>query len=305
MTHNIQLRLPEKDLNRGQVSVRIDKIDKLSRTLIIGPVVINWSDETRFDKITTEQLMEGKTLKVSGSLDKSSGKFNARNIIQESSPFAPGSLQITGHSGISTEREDGIHEFFLLGVLINSPQNGFNTFKSLIRRRDVRRPDNQFKFNILGKPVTLGGEYDLNPGYRGDFDLDHHDSDDSVKMDQELKLEAFYLISDFSAVFLSFKGITSSRFNVDSDRLDKTTAEIARDETWVFFDRNAGTGFGLQFGNQNVSETREWWWVKDMDALRLYYNRGPFHFELTGGKQLGGDRLYRALIRMMTKFTGF
>jgi alginate production protein len=294
-THNIQLRLPEKDLNRGQISGRIDLIDKNAKNLTIGPVVINWSSDTRFEKIMPDQLKEGITLKVSGLLEKQKGRFFARSISLESSPFAPGSLQLTGHSGQSFERKDGIHEFNLLGVPVITPQNGFNTFKSLVRRQDVRRPDDQFKFDFLGKPVTIGGEYDLNPGYRGDFDLDKNDADDNIRMDQELKLEALYPISDFSAVFLSFKGITSSRFNVDSDRLDKTTAEIARDETWVFFDRIAGTGFGLQFGNQNVSETREWWWDKDMDALRLYYNRGPLHFELTGGKQLGGESTLQSI----------
>ena len=72
-------------------------------------------------------------------------------------------------------------------------------------------------------------------------------------------------------------------------------SKLARDETWIYFDRIGGTGFGLQFGNQNVSETREWWWDKDMDAVRLYYNQGPLHFELTGGKQLGGESTRRSI----------
>ena len=286
---NIQLRLPDKSPERGQVSGQIEKIDLLKQTLTIGPFIINWTDKTEFDRCTPKQFKEGVTLKVSILLDIDNNKVNARSIQVESTPYAPGSLQITGLSGVSKERKDGMHEFTVLNIPVYTPQHGFNTFKSLVRRQDVRRPDDQFKFNLLGKPVTLGGEYDLNPSFRDDFDLDQQDQDGSVRLDQEIKLEAFYPISNFTAVFLSFKGISESRFDIDSERKDRTTVQLARDETWIYFDRLGGTGFGLQVGNQNVSETREWWWDKDLDSLRLYYNRGPFHFELTGGKQIGGE----------------
>jgi alginate production protein len=290
---NIQLRLPEQDLTKGQVSGRIDKIDLQHHTLQIGPFSINWSKDTRFELCKPEQLKVGTTVKVSGTIE--SNRLTSRKIALESAPYAPGSLQVFGLSSISTERADGIHEFTVLNIPVYTPQNGYNTFKSLIRRQDVRRPDDQFKFNLLGKPVTIGGEYDLNPGFRDNLDLDKNDPDGSMRLDQELKLEAFYPISNFTAVFLSFKGITESRFNVDSDTTDQTRVELARDETWVYFDRIAGTGFGLQFGNQNVSETREWWWDKDMDALRLYYNRSSLHFELTGGKQIGGESTLQSI----------
>lgn len=285
---NIQLRLAEDDPASGQISGRIEQIDLPASQMVIGPVRIHWTGDTRFDRVKPEQLKIGMTLKVSGSISEN-GRLTSRRIAPESTSYAPGSLQIFGLSSVSHERPDGIHEFTLLNVPVYTPQNGFNTFKSLIRRQDVRRPDDQFKFDLFGKPVTIGGEYDLNPGFRDDFDLDHSESDGNVRMDQELKLEAFYPLSSFTAVFLSFKGLTESRFNVDSAAVDRTALEIARDETWIFFDRLGGTGFGLQFGNQNVSETREWWWDKDMDTLRLYYNRGPLHFELVGGKQLGGE----------------
>ena len=284
---NIQLRLPEKDPAKGQVSGRIDKIDLQKQTLVIGPFTINWSKDTRFELCDPKRLKIGTTIKASGSIE--SNRLLTRKISLESTSYAPGSLQVFGLSSVSTERADGIHEFTILNITAYTPQNGYNTFKSLVRRQDVRRPDDQFKFKLLGKPVTIGGEYDLNPNFRDNLDLDKNDPDGSVRLDQELKLEAFYPISNFTAVFLSFKGISESRFNVDNDAIDSTRLELSRDETWIFFDRIAGTGFGLQFGNQNVSETREWWWDKDMDSLRLYYNRGPLHFELTGGKQIGGE----------------
>ena len=291
---NIQLRLPEKDPAKGQVSGRIDKIDYQAHTLVIGPFLINWSNDTKFVQLTVEQLKVGMTLKVSGSI-ADSNRFLPRTITLESSPYAAGSLQITGISSVSTLREDGEHEFTVLNIPVHTTQNGYNIFKSLVRRQDVRRPDDQLKFDLFGKPVILGGEYDVNPGYRDNFDLAQNKPDGSVRLDQELKLEAFYPISRFTAVFLSFKGITETRFNIDNETADQTRVELARDETWIYFDRIAGTGFGLQFGNQNVSETREWWWDKDMDALRLYYNQGPLHFELMGGKQIGGESTLKSI----------
>ncbi|CAG7857446.1 hypothetical protein MCAMS1_02267 [biofilm metagenome] len=291
---NIQLRLPDKDPSRGQVSGRVDKLDRQNKVITIGPFVINWSDKTEFDHVTPDQLKEGMTLRVSGSIVKANN-LSSRRIALESTPYAPGSLQVTGLGSESTMRADFEHVFTVLNIPVHTPQHGYNTFKSLVRRQDVRRPDDQFKFNLLGKPVTLGGEYDINPGYRENFDLDQNDKDGSLRIDQELKLEAFYPISNFTAVFLSFKGITESRFNNSPGSFDRTTLEFARDETWIYFDRIAGTGFGLQFGNQNVSETREWWWDKDLDSLRLYYNQGPLHFELAGGVQIGGESTRRSL----------
>jgi|CXWL01.1.fsa_nt_gi hypothetical protein len=291
---NIQLRLPDKDPTKGQVSGRIDKINYQQHTVLIGPFTINWSNDTQFDHITPDQLKVGMTLKVSGTL-AGLNRFIPRRIGLESSPYAPDSLQVTGLSSPSIERQDGEHAFTVLNIPVHTTQNGYNIFKSLIRRQDVRRPDDQFKFNLLGKPVTIGGEYDLNPAFRDDFDLKRNEQDGSVRLGQELKLEAFYPISNFTAVFLSFKGITGSRFNLDSDSTNRTTVELARDETWILFDRIGGTGFGLQFGSQNVSETREWWWDKDMDALRLYYNHGPVHFELMGGKQIGGESTLQSI----------
>lgn len=285
---NIQLRLPDKGANRGQVSGQIEAVDINAKTLNVGPFQIKWSEDTVFGGLNPESLKVGMTLKISGNIIENN-RFFARKIEQESNPFAAYSLQITGLSGLSFERKDGIHEFKVLNVPVYTPQNGYNILKSLIRRQDVRRPDDQFKVDFLGKPITIGGAYDFNPRLRNNFDLDESEQDANVKIDSELKLEAFYPISDFSAVFLSFIGATTSRFNYSEETKNRTTFEIDRDETWIFFDRIAGTGFGLQFGNQNVSETREWWWDKDMDSLRLYYNHGPFHFELNGGKQIGGE----------------
>jgi hypothetical protein len=285
---NIQLRLPDKEPNRGQVSGRIDRVDRQNKALTIGPFKVIYTDKTEFDHLKPEEIREGMTLKVSGKYGEEN-EFVARKITLESSPFAPGSLQVTGLSSTSTMRPDYEHEFTLLNVPVHTTQNGYNTFKSLIRRQDVRRPDDQFKFDLFGKPVTIGGEYDFNPRLRNNFDLDDTNQDANVRLEHELKLEAFYPISNFTAIFLSFKGGNSSRFNYSSDSKNRTTFEVVRDETWIFFDRIAGSGFGLQFGNQNVSETREWWWDKDMDSLRLYYNRGPFHFELMGGQQIGGE----------------
>ena len=284
----IQLRLPEKDPKRGQVTGRIDNVDPVNKTLSVGPFTISWSDKTEFDHIEQRKIKTGITVKVSGSITPEN-RFVARKIALDSSSYASGSLQITGLSSVSLMREDFDHVFTVLNIPVHTPQHGFNTFKSLVRRQDVRRPDDQFKFDLLGKPVTLGGEYDFNPGFRDDFDLDKREKDSSLRIDQELKLEAFYPISNFTAVFLSFKGTSESRFNSADDNFDRTTFSIDRDETWIYLDRLFGTGFGLQFGNQNVSETREWWWDKDMDALRLYYNQGPLHFELAGGKQIGGE----------------
>ncbi len=284
----LQLRDPYRRPNRGQVSGRVDRVDRDGRWFRIGPYRIVWTDETEFKDIAPHRLRVGVTLKVSLSVEAET-QARARAIALESTSYAPGSLQIVGLSGLSEELPDYTHHFHVLGIPVYTTENGYNVFKSLTRRQDVRRPDDQYKVDVFDKPLTIGGEYNLNPGFRNDFDLDPQDDDRSVRMDQELKLEFFYPFDPFSALFVSFKGITESRFDLGRQGTGQTLLELARDETWLYFDRIGGTGFGLQVGNQNISETREWWWDKDMDALRLYYNYGPLHFELAAGRQLGGE----------------
>jgi|GEM_PF-3760438 len=153
---NIQLRLPEKESNRGQISGRIEQIDKQNKAVIIGPFKVLITEKTEFDHLKPEDLKEGMTLKISGNYGKED-EFSARKITQEANSFAPGSLQITGLSSNSGMRTDYNHEFTVLNVPVYTSQNGHNTFKSLIRRQDVRRPDDQFKFGLFGRPVTIGG----------------------------------------------------------------------------------------------------------------------------------------------------
>ena len=290
----IKLRDPEKSPHRGQVTAQLTGVDSEARMLNMGPFKIHWTDETSFKKIQAEQLKSGLTIKV--YVEQTAAKWLiARVITRSSEAFALGSLQVVGLTGNSRQQEDGIHEFSILRIPVYTVQNGYNIFKSLTRRQDVRRPDDQFKIDLFGNPLTIGGEYNIKPSYRDNFNLSSDEPDNSVRLDQELKLEFFYPMSTFTALFLSFKVNSASRFNIDQSTSDKTRVELARDETWIYFGRIAGSGFGFQAGNQNISETREWWWDKDLDALRLYYDYGPFHFELAGGKQLGGESTQRSI----------
>ncbi len=61
-----------------------------------------------------------------------------------------------------------------------------------------------------------------------------------------------------------------------------------RDQSWIYFERILGSSFGVQVGRQNFKETREWWWDDDLDAARVYFDRGPVHAEFAVAQELAG-----------------
>lgn len=69
------------------------------------------------------------------------------------------------------------------------------------RRFDDKRPDDQYKILLFGKPLTIGGEYGIRPTYRKDFSLGKN-ADDRSKLDQKLEVELFYEWSDHVAFFV-------------------------------------------------------------------------------------------------------
>ncbi|MEA3292462.1 MAG: alginate export family protein [Pseudomonadota bacterium] len=71
------------------------------------------------------------------------------------------------------------------------------------------------------------------------------------------------------------------KFVADQEVFDDGTPRFAeevveRGETWLFFKQIYDSRFSLQLGRQSFFEPRLWWWDADLDALRVYYDRGPW-----------------------------
>ncbi len=152
-------------------------------------------------------------------------------------------------------------------------------------QQDDKRPPDQFTTYVFGRPLTIGGEYEIEPKYRRDFSLGEKD-DDLFRLDQGLDLEFLYAITPNTALFLEGKASHEAELYTEDDQED-WDGELKRGETWLYFDYINGTKFGLQIGRQNFRDKREWWWDEDIDGIRLHYHNDPFRFEIALAQELG------------------
>lgn len=276
----IQLRDQEKDASQGQITGQIERLDMVLMTFAIGPFMVEWSDKTQFKEITAAALKSGSTVRVTGRVD---GSRVVASSIQPASGMTAGAIQVIGIATTNILKKNAERELLMLGVPVVVTQAGYNAVESLIRRQDSRRPDQPFSVELLGRPLTITGEYDLTLRDRKNLKLDG--KSDVVNLDHEAKIELFYPINDRTYAFLVGKGLYEAELRrVGGDRA--TDKSLARDQSWIFFDHIGGSNFGLQLGRQNFQETREWWWDDDKDAARVYYDNGPFHVEVGVGKEL-------------------
>lgn len=281
----LQLREPYDDARRVQVTARAGEVDERRQTFAVGPLPARWSSATKFERVSVAALRDGRTVRVAGELRE--GVLEARSIraAEEGSADA---VQVTAMATSVALQDDGAIELIIGGVPVRTQRAGYNAVDSLTRRQDSRRPASLGTSTLFERPITVGGEVQLATRDRRNFALDPT-GDDVIDLEAEFQVEALYEFSDTTFAFASGKAL----YEADIVRAGGRRAPefgLERDQTWVFFDRLFGSGFGLQVGRQNFKEAREWWWDDDLDAARLYYDRSGFHAELAIAKELAPVR---------------
>lgn len=275
----VDLREPGEGPRHGQVTGRIEKVDPRLRSLTIGPFDIVWSDGTRFEGVNPQELWPGAALRVNLEMPER-GPLIARSIEARAAGAEEGALQVIGQATRAAIPAAGAVQLTLLGIPVYLPQDGYNRAKSLTRRQDSRRPGQPLQTTILGRPLTAGGEYSAKLLRRKNFRLD--DSDDRVRLDQELKLELYYPVSAATALFADWSVLHEAELRDAAGTREKEGA-LERGQLWLYI---GGSRLGLQVGRQNFAEVREWWWDDDLDAVRLYYDRGPWHAQFGVAREL-------------------
>ena len=285
LVERIQLREAESDPNRGQIVGFISAVDTKARVVSVGPLAIEWDDQTQFKGVSAGKLAPGAALRVS-VISRDGKRLLATSFQPPSGNVSKETVQVTAVAARVIERSDGEKVLTLLGIPIVSKQAGYNTVESLTRRQDTRRPDQPFRVPVFGRPLTITGEYEATLRERRNFKLDDSDGQEKrTDLDHEFQVEFFYPFRERVYFFSEVKAKYEAelRHTGSDPTADKS---IERGQMWVLMDRLGGTGLGLQLGRQNLRETREWWWDTDLDAARLYYDNGPFHSELAAGQEL-------------------
>ncbi len=269
----------------GIISGVVSDFNPEKQSFKLGPYSIVWNDKTKFTGQSLEQLSNGYSVKIKGRQSKT-GQIIAKRIEPGSSEMAADTLKILGFVSNVQRQKDGFILATILGETVYIPAEQVSSAYLLTRKQDDRRPDDQLKVEVFGRPLTIGGEVGVTPRYRHNFNLNPDKNRDRVRLDTEAQIELFYVWNPNLAFF------TEGQLNYQQDLYrgnNGTTrgdVEFKRGETWMFWGEILQSNFSLQVGRQNFRETREWWWDEDLDAVRLYYSRPFFHFEVGIAEQL-------------------
>jgi alginate production protein len=155
---------------------------------------------------------------------------------------------------------------------------------------DDIRPNSQFRFQLFGGPLTVGGELEAAAQFDEDFDLDEVEKDRRVRALPELKLEARYTPVQSVVLFAQAKAYLESDL-IDEGGSRGHQSGWSLDQAWVMFPNFGRTGTALQIGRQKFQDRREWWWDEDMEAVRLHFgNDRTSGFVAVAERMWSGDK---------------
>ena len=282
VAESVQLREPYDSARRGQITGRIRRHLADRQEFSIGPAAIRYAASTRFEKMTARELRDGLSVRVSGELHD--GMIVAKSV-RRADDLGAGYVQITGQATSVQERGDGSRELTLLEIPVRMTQPGFNGVESLTRRQDSRRPQAAATRTLFGRPLAVSSEFDLELRDRRNLALDGEEM--ITDTTTEFQIEFVYQPASNIYAYLGGKAVYEGELMRNGGTRDPVFA-FERDQSWIYVERIRGSSFGLQVGRQNFKETREWWWDDDLDAARVYFDRGPVHAELAVARELVG-----------------
>lgn len=158
-----------------------------------------------------------------------------------------------------------------------------------------KRPADQFKVDILGHPLTIGGAYELEPRYTEDRRLDPSKDDDIANVSQDLKLELFYQWSKSLSFFVQSNVFYDPDVYAESRQYDKELG-VRLTQAWLFIHRLLDSGFSLQVGRQRMADKRQWWWNDQLDAARLYFGEDKWFAEIALAREFDAIRSDRDFV---------
>ncbi|MBD9356850.1 alginate export family protein [Methylomonas albis] len=152
-----------------------------------------------------------------------------------------------------------------------------------------KRPADQFKADVFGHPLTIGGAYELEPRYVEDRRLDPRRDDDTADVYQDMKLELFYQWSKSLSFFVQSDVYYDPEVYTESG-LDQYEAAIKLTQAWLLMHQILDSGFSLQLGRQRMADKRQWWWNDELDSARIYFGEDTLFAELAIAKELGSKQ---------------
>jgi hypothetical protein len=160
----------------------------------------------------------------------------------------------------------------------------------LTEREDKRRPLEPWSFDVCGRPLTIGGEYEIEVDSirRRVYDPEPG-TPNRVFLEQGLELEVFYSFGPELSLF------AQARPTMEEDLLPDTFEEVSdyyveRGEMWLYSENIAGTHLNFDIGHLDFEDDRRWWWDDELDALRIAWELESVEIAFAAARELLPDR---------------
>jgi hypothetical protein len=160
----------------------------------------------------------------------------------------------------------------------------------LTEREDKRRPVEPFTLDLGGRPLVLGGEYELKLDFLRNFAIgDVADDHDRLLLEQGAELEAFYSFGKPLSLFAQV--IPTQEQDLLPGAVDDVSdLYVERGEMWLASEDIAGSGVSFDVGHLDFEDDRLWWWDEELDGARVGYEHGAFSVEATIARELLPER---------------
>jgi alginate production protein len=165
----------------------------------------------------------------------------------------------------------------------------------LTEREDKRRPLQPFSISVAGRPLTIGGEYEIELGSLRPRLFGKAKQRNRLLLEQGLQLETFYSFGPELSLFAQVRAA------VDEDLLPHTfeavhDAYLEREEMWLYSQNIRGSHLNFGVGRLDFEDDRRWWWDAELDALSVAYERKTFEITLAVARELFSDRTDQSFV---------
>lgn len=280
VAYSLKNRDASKDADRMRMEGQIQSLNLSTHEFSIGPQRFRWSEMSRFEGMHVSDLREGFSVELDAMI-QTAGPYEILRL-SRNKPLSLNQVELIGALQQKQQLE-GSSLLTVAGLLIEVPATIYDNGRIRTRGLDDKRPNNQMTINVYGHPLTLGGEVELVGKTRQGYDLSG--GRDRNKMEQQLKLELYYPLRRNVSVFLETQIQYETSYDLN-DRTQDSDFDVKRGESWLYWNEILGSGVSLQLGRQNIAEEREWWWDADLDAIRVFYEAGPFLAEVALAQEL-------------------
>jgi alginate production protein len=162
----------------------------------------------------------------------------------------------------------------------------------LTEREDKRRPERSWSTLLADRPLTLSGEFELEPRAvrrRVVGSEPGVDERDRILVESGLEVEAFYTFGPELSLFGQFR-LSSERDLLPDVADELSDLYVEPGEIWLISEDVLGSGLDFDVGRLDFEDERRWWWDEEVEAVRLAFEADELEVSLALARRLLPDR---------------